>query len=85
MRFYISGRVQGVWFRGSTQKQAQQVNITGYARNLDDGRVEVVACGAEKAVAALQNWLWQGPSQARVEAVEAEVIPYRETTGFEVC
>jgi acylphosphatase len=60
------------------------LGITGYALNLDDGRVEVLACGTEAALAELQNWLWQGPSQGRVETVEAEVIPYREMTGFEI-
>jgi acylphosphatase len=73
-----------VWYRDSTREQAQRLGISGSARNLDDGRVEVLACGSEMALDDLQKWLWQGPSQAHVNSVQAEVIPYRKITGFEV-
>ncbi len=66
---YVSGRVQGVWYRGSTRRQAEQLGLSGYARNLDDGRVEVLACGEQDAVEALQQWLWQGPPAASVTDV----------------
>ncbi|MES1191916.1 MAG: acylphosphatase [Steroidobacter sp.] len=68
-RFIVSGRVQGVYFRASTRQQAVQLNIRGYARNLPDGNVEVLAIGHADAVAALEKWLWQGPPSARVTAV----------------
>jgi acylphosphatase len=67
LRCIISGKVQGVWFRGSTQQQALRLGIEGYARNLPDGRVEVLACGSEAAVGQLQIWLRKGPPLARVD------------------
>ncbi len=84
VRCLVSGRVQGVWFRGSTQQQARRLGVTGYAKNLADGRVEVVACGEESAVSVLQEWLWQGPPGAKV--VEVSCFPcgvegYREFTN----
>ena len=71
-RCRVTGRVQGVFYRGSAQRQAQQLGITGYARNLPDGRVEVLACGNPQAVAALCEWLRQGPARAHVSTVECE-------------
>lgn len=72
VRCYISGKVQGVWFRGNTQDQAQQLDLTGYAHNLRDGRVEVLACGKLENLNALKDWLWQGPSHAEVTDVQCE-------------
>jgi acylphosphatase len=71
-RFFISGKVQGVWFRASTCERAQAVGLRGYARNLTDGRVEVLAAGDAAAVDALADWLHQGPPQAQVETVSRE-------------
>ena len=73
-RVIYSGRVQGVYFRSSTREQAYRLNLTGVARNLSDGRVEVVAAGAPEAVDALLRWLAEGPRLSRVDAVE-EVGP----------
>jgi acylphosphatase len=70
-RYLVSGRVQGVWFRASTAAQAKRLGITGYARNLPDKRVEVLACGAEDAVARLEQWLRTGPPGARVDSIES--------------
>lgn len=67
---YVSGRVQGVFFRAATQEQAQQLGLTGYARNLSDGRVEVFACGARSRLDALKAWLRQGPPAATVTALD---------------
>lgn len=72
-RFLVSGRVQGVFFRASTREQAQRLGLRGYARNLPDGRVEVLAVGEADAVDALARWLQHGPPQARVDGVEREV------------
>lgn len=77
--FYVSGKVQGVWYRGSTQKQALQLGLKGYARNLADGRVEVLACGDNDKVQQLEQWLWQGPELAEVSAVDAESVSYQES------
>jgi acylphosphatase len=73
-RCMVTGRVQGVFFRASTRAQAQRLGVTGYARNLADGAVEVLACGGEAAVAALCDWLWQGPEHARVDDVQCETV-----------
>ena len=80
----ISGRVQGVFFRASTRDRARSLGLTGYARNLPDGRVEVLACGSESAVLALKDWLWVGPSAARVTAVECEPAAGERPVGFSV-
>ncbi|MWJ28221.1 acylphosphatase [Halomonas sediminis] len=73
-RAWVTGKVQGVWFRNATQEQALQRGITGYAKNLPDGRVEVLMCGQPGAVRELSEWLWQGPEKAHVTHVEFEVL-----------
>ena len=75
VRFLVEGRVQGVWFRGSTQQQAMRLGITGHAINLADGRVEVVAVGESSAVEQLGAWLQKGPPLARVDRVVREPDP----------
>jgi acylphosphatase len=79
-RCHVSGRVQGVFFRASTRERARALGVTGHARNLPDGRVEVLACGEPVAVVALCEWLWVGPPTARVTSVEVVEIPI-ETLG----
>jgi acylphosphatase len=69
-RFRITGKVQGVYFRHSTRVQAQRLRLCGYARNLPDGSVEVMAQGADAAVEELRQWLHRGPKHARVEGVQ---------------
>jgi acylphosphatase len=71
---WVTGKVQGVWFRRSTQEQALKLNITGYAQNLPDGRVEVLMCGSKEAVKHLSEWLWKGPDRAHVTHVEFDVL-----------
>jgi acylphosphatase len=66
----VGGRVQGVFYRATAARRAQDLGVSGYARNLADGRVEVLACGEETAVLAFVNWLWIGSSAARVTSVE---------------
>ena len=77
-QFRIEGRVQGVFYRASTQQLAQQLGLTGFARNNDDNSVTVVACGELIALEALENWLWEGPPAAVVEKVIEE--PCEETS-----
>lgn len=67
---HVSGRVQGVFFRASTRQRAEELGVTGHARNLPDGQVEVLACGPEHAVRQLCDWLWIGPPSAEVVRVE---------------
>lgn len=73
-RCFVSGRVQGVFYRGSTRQKALELGCVGYARNLPDGRVEVLAVGEPGAVQALVDWLWQGPPAAHVIEVEVTEI-----------
>ena len=84
IRCLIKGRVQGVFFRANTQRQALRLNLNGWARNLPDGSVAVLACGEPAAVETLKAWLRQGPPSARVTAVDC--LPASETEcpeGFE--
>jgi acylphosphatase len=74
-RCLVAGRVQGVFYRASTRAQAEALGVTGHARNLPDGRVEVLACGQPQAVQALCDWLWHGPPAADVVSVEIEALP----------
>ena len=73
-RFFISGRVQGVAFRVHTRAQAIALDLRGHARNLADGRVEVLAVGDAAAIERLAAWLRHGPPSARVDAVYREVV-----------
>lgn len=73
-KFIVSGHVQGVFYRASTQEQANILSITGYAKNLRNGDVEVLACGSNDAIATLESWLWQGPFYAEVKNVKKESI-----------
>ncbi|MDQ7730125.1 acylphosphatase [Halomonas sp. SpR8] len=74
VRALVTGKVQGVWYRRATQEQALQLVITGYAKNLPDGRVEVLMCGHPDSVKRLSEWLWQGSEGARVTHVELEIL-----------
>lgn len=69
-RFLVEGKVQGVWFRASTREQALALGLRGFAKNLDDGRVEVLAAGDAGAIETLAAWLAHGPPLARVDRVE---------------
>jgi acylphosphatase len=71
----IAGRVQGVYYRATAARRARELSIGGYARNLADGRVEVMACGEEQAVNAFVSWLWIGSSASKVTAVEVSDAP----------
>lgn len=75
----VSGRVQGVFYRASAQQQASRLGIRGYAKNLMDGRVEVLAIGEPKAVEQFVQWLWQGSPLSAVSTVEIEEI---DATGL---
>ena len=75
MRYLISGLVQGVGFRWFVARHARSLGLGGYARNLPDGRVEVVVTGPEEALPALERLLRAGPAGAQVEAVERSPEP----------
>lgn len=69
-RCYVAGRVQGVFYRASTQREALRLGIVGYAKNLPDGRVEVLAVGDAAQVEQLVAWLWRGSPTSHVTQVE---------------
>jgi acylphosphatase len=81
----ISGRVQGVYYRASACREATDLGLIGWVRNLPDGRVEAVAQGLASAVDALISWCHEGPSMARVTAVEVdEIAPDGQWPDFNV-
>jgi acylphosphatase len=82
---WVSGRVQGVYYRGSAAQRARELGIAGYARNLADGRVEVLAFGPPEAVDIFVKWLWVGSSASRVtdvEVVAADLEGAQPPAGF---
>lgn len=83
-RFTIKGRVQGVWFRDSTRREALNLGITGSAVNLPDGDVLVHANGEGEALDALERWLHDGPPLARVDKVIVESADPTDTREFSV-
>ena len=78
----VVGRVQGVYYRMTTKERAQTLGVNGYAKNMPDGSVEVIAHGHRDDVAELMQWLWQGPSGARVTAVTVEDTAAYGDIGF---
>jgi acylphosphatase len=81
----VHGRVQGVWYRGSAERQARVLGLVGYAENLDDGTVLVVAEGDERSVETLVAWCRVGPPAARVTRVDVtRRAPTGEFSRFEV-
>ncbi len=82
--FLVSGQVQGVFFRAATEAAARRLGVTGWVRNLADGSVELVACGAEVKLAELERWLWQGPPRARVEQVRSQEADLQTFSDFSV-
>jgi len=81
---FVSGRVQGVFYRATTREQARERGVDGWVRNLDDGRVEAVFEGPADAVEAMVEWCHEGSSRAHVDDVEAEYGDPGGLDGFEV-
>ena len=86
-RCFVSGKVQGVFFRATTARKARELGLGGYALNLPDGRVEVLAVGDPEAVASMVDWLWQGSRLSEVDAVDCQQVDvaeekYRQGTFF---
>ena len=85
IHIFVTGRVQGVFFRQSTRVMAIKNNVNGWVRNLDDGRVEIVAEGEESNVNTLANWCKTGPANSRVDEFElSEENSTGEFENFEV-
>lgn len=83
-RFWVSGKVQGVFFRASTRQQALRLGLSGIARNLVDGRVEVIAAGDKESLEELARWLQQGPPAADVAEIVREDWEGPVPLGFRV-
>ena len=81
---YVSGRVQGVYYRASTRDAAREEGVAGWVRNLDDGRVEAVFEGPEPAVEALIEWCHTGSRAADVDDVDVTYEEPDGVDGFEV-
>ena len=85
VHIFITGRVQGVFFRQSTRVMAIKNNVNGWVRNLDDGRVEIVAEGEKQNIDNLTNWCKTGPANSRVDEFELSEENYTdEFETFEV-
>ena len=81
---WVGGRVHGVYYRATAARRARELGVRGYARNLPDGRVELMACGDAQAVAAFVSWLWIGSSASKVTSVEVvDAAPDPESVAAE--
>jgi acylphosphatase len=76
LQLFIRGRVQGVYFRASTQREARRLGLTGWVRNRPDGSIEILAEGEEAAIRELYGWAQKGPTAARVERVDTRWRSY---------
>lgn len=83
-RYLVRGRVQGVGFRFFVERIAVELGLKGYARNLDDGRVEVYAVGAPEQLSELAGLLWRGPRLADVRGVDEQDMPVLKYMGFHI-
>ncbi|WDE07763.1 acylphosphatase [Thalassomonas viridans] len=80
----VSGLVQGVYFRASSQQVAIDYGLSGYARNLADGNVELLICGEQTNVEKMLQWLQQGPPEAEVEDMRQEQVQWQEHSFFAI-
>ena len=80
-KYTVTGKVQGVSYRASTQAKAQALGLQGWVCNMNNGDVTLQASGTEEALKQLETWLWQGPQRAHVEQVYASVLD--DTTSLE--
>lgn len=80
----VSGRVQGVSFRMAAQGEAQRLGLTGWVRNLADGRVEVQAFGPRASLDEFRTWLKRGPPMASVLRLDCEPIEFQAYTDFQI-
>lgn len=81
---HVSGRVQGVYFRASSQQKAIDYGLSGYAKNLADGDVELMLCGEEKNVEKMLVWLKNGPETAEVTQMQQKKVAWQEHSFFAI-
>jgi acylphosphatase len=84
IKFIVSGRVQGVFFRASTKRQADSLGLGGWTRNCENGEVEGIASGTEQQLDSFIAWLRQGPTMAKVEKLNIEDCDYQSFNSFDV-
>ena len=82
--YFVSGKVQGVWFRQSTKTEAERLGVYGWVRNLPDGRVELMAFGDEAVMDQLHEWLKSGPPLANVTDLILEEVIWQEMQDFKI-
>lgn len=80
----VTGRVQGVFFRDSTSQHARSLQLTGWVRNVEDGSVELVACGERSQVETLLDWLKKGPPLASVDNLDYQEIDWQDFDEFTI-
>ena len=84
-RIFVSGRVQGVFFRHNTRTKARELGLLGFVRNLEDGRVEAVFEGEDDKVKEMADWMAKGPDFAKVEKIQITWEDYKnEFDNFEI-
>lgn len=84
VKFVVEGRVQGVGFRYQTAYFALKVGVTGYAKNLWDGDVEVMVCGNDAQLERMDEYLQDGPPSARVDNLSRENVDFKHFKGFDI-
>ena len=83
-RYFVRGRVQGVGYRYYVERAALELGLSGYAKNLDDGRVEVYAAGSPEQLAELSGYLRKGPRWSEVRGVDEQEAPVTKYLGFHI-
>ncbi|MFH0834385.1 MAG: acylphosphatase [Patescibacteria group bacterium] len=78
LKMIVSGKVQGVWYRASTASVARDLGLKGFAKNLPDGSVEIIAVGEKARLEKLRKWCELGPAHAQVDSVSEEWSSARE-------
>lgn len=81
-RITICGKVQGVFYRKSTQKKALELGVSGWVRNLDNGCVEAEIEGTPEQIDAMVDWCNEGPPAAEVTSIDEEEVPVKNDEGF---
>lgn len=81
---HVSGKVQGVYFRVSSQQVAIEYGLSGYALNLTNGDVEVLMCGEKKNIDNMLKWLEKGPPEAQVVKFDVKQVPFQEHNFFSI-
>lgn len=84
MHCFISGHVQGVFYRRYVYDNALSLGLGGWVRNVPDGRVEAMLCGERQAIETLIHALWIGPTAAKVTDVQTHEVPFQQHEGFKV-